>query len=235
MSIEAYKAAWEADCTGSVKLTLLAIADYASKKNGYSCMASIKTLANMAGVSTRQIKRNVSTLEKTGLIIVDYRQGRSNTNIYSIYGLVKGDTHDTFTEEIKGDTHDQKVTPMTPFIEEKVTPMTVKGDTHDTLSITIHNNNITDDDPIQELSNHFTSVAGVFPSKSSFEVKWKIPLQMYLDNAGSLDKTKLNIEQAMDIARNGDKQYHITSPRSIASFIANLPKEGGNKVKVSAI
>ena len=114
--------------------------------------------------------------------------------------------------------------------------MTVKGDTHDTQSFIILNNNNTDDDPLQELSDHFTAVAGVFPSQSSYEVKWKIPLQMYLDKAGGLEQAKTNIEQAVDMARNGtSKRYNVSSPRSIATFISNMPKEGDNKVKVSAI
>ena len=235
MSIEAYKAAWETDCTGSVKLTLLAIADFASKKNGYSCMASIATLAKMASVSTRQIKRNIATLESNGLIRIDYGQGRSNTNIYSMYALVKGDTHDTLNENIKGDTHDQKVTPMSPFIKEKVTPMTVKGDTHDTLSFTIHNNN-KEGDPIQSLSDYFTSIAGVFPSASNYDVNWLAPLKLYFEKCGDLETTKDTIKRAVEFARNGSgTRYTISSPRSIATIIANMPKDGDNKIKVGAI
>ena len=235
MSIEAYKAAWDSDCSGSVKLTLLAIADFSSKKNSYSCMASIATLARMVSVSNRQIKRNIAALENAGLIKIDYGQGRSNTNIYSMITLIKGDTHDTLNENIKGDTHDQKVTPMTPFIKEKVTPVTVKGDTHDTLSFTIPNNN-KEGDPIQSLSDYFTSIAGVFPSASNYDVNWLAPLKLYFEKCGDLETAKETINRAVDFARNGSStRYTISSPRSIATIIANMPKDGSNKIKVGAI
>jgi hypothetical protein len=59
---------------------------------------------------------------------------------------------------------------------------------------------------------------------------------MYLEKAGGIEQAKKNIELAVEKARNGSsKRYNVTSPRSIASFIANLPKEDDKKVKVKAI
>ena len=236
MSIEAYQAAWAADCTGGIKLTLLAIAEYASKKNGYSCMASIGTLAKMTGTSTRQMKRNITTLEGLGLIKVERGQGRSYTNLYSIYALVKGDMGVTFNEEIKGDIQGKKVTWVSPIKPLKVTPRVNKGDTHVTLSVNNHKNKREEENPIQILSNHFTSIAGVFPSPSNYDVNWHDPLQLYLDNAGSLEATKKAIERAVKFAKNGDgKRYTVSSPRSLATIIANMPKDGEKKIKVGAI
>lgn len=225
MSIEAYKAAWATDCAGSVKLTLLAIAEFASKKNGYTCTASIKTLANMISASPRQTKRNLATLEKLELITIERNKGRSYTNIYSINALMKGDTHDTIKEEIK-------VTPMT----NKGDTQGRKGDTHDTLTV---NNPIEpllgDRNEVDELAQYFQSVAGVFPNPGSYEAYWIDPLQLYLENAGSLEDAKQVIKRAVDFARNGsEKRYTISSPRSIATIVANMPKEGSSKLRVAA-
>lgn len=94
MSIEAYQAAWQSNCSGGVKLTLLAIAEFASKKNGYTCEAAVGTLADMVGTKPRQIERNIRELEEKGLLITKVNHGRGYTNMYSIAHLVKPVTQD---------------------------------------------------------------------------------------------------------------------------------------------
>ena len=95
MSIEAYRAAWAADCSGGLKVTLLAVADFASKQNGYTCSASLTTLADMVGTKPRQIERNMRELETAGLVITSPNRGRGNTNVYSIAHLIKPVIQDT--------------------------------------------------------------------------------------------------------------------------------------------
>lgn len=224
MSIEAYKAAWDTDCTGSAKLLLLAMADFASDKNNFTCTASIDTLAEMTGTSKRHVKRTITTLEELGLVQIERGHGRSNTHIYSLYQLVKGDTMSP-----NGET--EKVT----FDTEKVTFDTVKGDTMSPEPL-LTKEPLVDD--IEILEKHFTFVSGILPGKSNYDFAWKEPLQMYLDNAGSIDKAKTRIEKAIGIARgeseNG-KTYNIASPRSLATIIANMPDEVSKAIRISAI
>ena len=84
MSIEAYTAAWNTPITGGQKLTLLALADFASAENGYTCYASIDTLAMMIGTERRQIQRNLAELAKTKYIKIGVCRGRGNTNVYDL-------------------------------------------------------------------------------------------------------------------------------------------------------
>jgi hypothetical protein len=86
------------------------------------------------------------------------------------------------------------------------------------------------------LSDYFTSIAGVFPSASNYDVNWIAPLKLYFEKCGDLEATKETINRAVDFARNGSStRYTISSPRSIATIIANMPKDGSNKIKVGAI
>lgn len=226
MSIEASKAAWKADCTGNAKLVLLAIADFASSKNGYTCSASISTLAEMTGSSDRHVKRIIVNLEELGLIDLERGHGRSNTHIYSVLRLVKGDMVSPIDET-------EKVT----FETEKVTFETLKGDTMSPNPLlTKKPLEEGDDDNIEILSKHFTSVAGILPGRSNYESSWVEPLQLFLNNAGSVDKAKIQIERAVEFAKNGSGiKYKVASPRSLATIIANMPDEASKTVKVSAI
>lgn len=129
MSWQASKYVWEnSKQTGGMKLTLLAIADFASPQNGWTCEAAIETIAEMVGVSDRQIKKNLKALEDAGELNVSRNIGRGNTNIYSLLPLVKGEPQD-----IKGEPQDtlneqEKVNSST----EKVNSRVVKGEPQDT-------------------------------------------------------------------------------------------------------
>lgn len=103
---------------------MLAIAEFANEQNDWKCFPSIETLAQMVGVTDRQMKRNLMQLEGAGELIIDRKTGRGNSNVYDLSPMIKGDIYD-----IKGDTHDticeeEKVTSEA----EKVTPVTIKGD-----------------------------------------------------------------------------------------------------------
>lgn len=162
MSFEAYKAVWSTDCTGGIKLTLLAIAEFASKKNGYTCEASIETLAEMVGTSDRQIKRNLKALEDGGYITILRQVGRGNTNVCDISHLLKGDTQDTFSD-------DKKVSPMSPLNQEKVTSeaekvtsKAIKGVTDVTQTIYNPKNHIyiePDPEPIAKIKTALSKVS----------------------------------------------------------------------------
>ena len=119
--------------TGGLKLTLLAIAEFANEKNGWKCYPSIETLADMVGVTERQIKRNINQLEESGEIIVHRNTGRGNANIYDLSPIIKGDICDRKGD--MGDTlyEEEKVTSVT----ERVTSVTIKGD----MGVTPTNNN----------------------------------------------------------------------------------------------
>ena len=102
MSIEASKAAWKADCPGNLKLLLLALADFASKKNNYTCMAGIESLADMVGTSERQVRSNLRKLEELGLIITTLNRGRSNTNVYDLKPIIKPEADFPFSDDKTG-------------------------------------------------------------------------------------------------------------------------------------
>lgn len=125
MSWQACKHVWNnSKQTGGLKLTLLAIAEHATEKNGWTCCASIETLAGMVGVSDRQIKKNLTKLEELGELQIDRNIGRGNTNIYNISCLIKGEP-----EDIKGELQDtfydsEKVNHST----EKVNSRVIKGE-----------------------------------------------------------------------------------------------------------
>jgi hypothetical protein len=67
---------------GSAKLVLLAIASYA-QPDGSSAFPSVSTLSNKTGISERQIKRLITSLENSGELTVERSKGRK-ANIYKI-------------------------------------------------------------------------------------------------------------------------------------------------------
>lgn len=144
MSIEAYTAVWNhSQQTGGLRLTLLALADYASRANNYTCEASIATLANKVKVSQRQMTRNIKALEDAGEVAVFEQRGRGNTNIVSLSPLmvkvtcVSGFGEDNMTstspnaelENLTSET--EKVTPVT----QNLTSEAVKPDTDVTRTV----------------------------------------------------------------------------------------------------
>lgn len=73
MSIEAMSWAWKQDTgNASAKLVLLAIADHANG-DGY-CWPSMKRVAVMAGLSTRQVSTHVTALVERGLLVKEDRR-----------------------------------------------------------------------------------------------------------------------------------------------------------------
>lgn len=106
MSIEAYQAVWQnSKQTGGLKLTLMALAEFASPENNYHCWPSIATLAGMVRVTDRQIQTNIQQLEKSGEIMVNRNTGRGNANEYDLTPLVKGEVRGKKgeAESIKGE------------------------------------------------------------------------------------------------------------------------------------
>lgn len=162
MSIEAYQAVWSFKGNGfttNLRCTLLSLAEFASKNNGYTCCASVTTIAEMLDTRPRQAQRNLAYLESLGLIKIIPNRGRGNTNVYDltpimeikgVMGDVKPVTGDTFTDKENtssmtgiGKENTSSVTPfneetpssMTGFNEEKVSSGTIKPVMDDTQTI----------------------------------------------------------------------------------------------------
>lgn len=88
---------------------------------------------------------------------------------------------------------------------------------------------------IKDLSDDFTSIAGVFPSAGFYEMDWEEPLGIIYDRAGDYEAAKDLIERAVEFARNGTKKrYTITSPKSIINIVANL-EVNDKKLSVGAV
>lgn len=138
MSHAASKWAWDQlQITGSEKLVLLRLADHADP-NGGSVHPGIASVARFTGLSERQVQRYIAGFLKRGILAVEDhpKGGRGHTTGY-YFPIVKGDTSDTVSQAKKGDVGDtQRVTPVTPIPEKRVTPMTLKGDTHDAERVT---------------------------------------------------------------------------------------------------
>ena len=77
MSIKALKWCVKQKCrTPTAKLILFLLANYADKQ--HSCYPSEKHIAEVAGVSDRQVRTHLRDLEASGLIQVRKRSGTSN-------------------------------------------------------------------------------------------------------------------------------------------------------------
>lgn len=93
MGISAYKAVWQHSTQkGTVKLTLLALAEFASEKNNWQCWPSIDTLTDMVGLSRRQVQRHLKTLEASGEIKIKRSKGRGRASIYDLSPLIPKQT-----------------------------------------------------------------------------------------------------------------------------------------------
>jgi len=84
MSIQAVAWVLEASQSRSFdRLVLISIANYAHKDGGGSC-PSVKTIADEAGVSERQVRYSVSNLVKMGELSVQYKTTRYGTNVFTL-------------------------------------------------------------------------------------------------------------------------------------------------------
>jgi DNA-binding transcriptional ArsR family regulator len=67
MSLDALKWAWEQDCPNpTAKLVLMALADHANSDG--ECWPSMKRVAELTGVSTRQVSNHIVALEQLGYV-----------------------------------------------------------------------------------------------------------------------------------------------------------------------
>lgn len=240
MSIDAYKAVWaNSKQKGTLKLTLLALAEYASVEHDWTCWPTMATIAEMIGTSERQAIRNIQALEASGEIKVDRNAGRGNVNIYDLKPVIDV----SICESIKGDIQCQKPDTDDRFSSEekvtseaeKVTSMTIKGDMDVTQSLNnpykpLVNTTITAD-PIAELSRHFADKSGRFSNPASYEKDWKPILESWHHKFG--DDAKMVIDAALEFALGDNEQgkvYVVASPRSLVNIVANMrykpPKNG---------
>lgn len=84
MGVEYYKRVWsQSKAKGSHKLTMLALAELTNERTA-RCDPSHETLAEMVGVTTRQIRKVLADLESTGEIEIITQRGRNHTNQYNI-------------------------------------------------------------------------------------------------------------------------------------------------------
>jgi hypothetical protein len=151
MGNDARRRAWVHRGPPAERLTVLALAEHIPDGK-HTCWPSHETLAGLVGVSERQIKRILQTLEAGGAIVMKIGQGRGHTTLYGLLiglepdqqhdvrRLVKGDISDTKDDtamspntELKGDIQGQKGDmkqdiAMSPFDQEKVTSGVIKGD-----------------------------------------------------------------------------------------------------------
>ena len=212
MSWQASKIVWEkSKQTGGLKLTLLAIADFARPENGWTCEASIETLAKMVGVSDRQIKKNLKALEDCGELVVERQIGRGNTNQYSLKPLIKGEPDDTFYEQEKVNSS-----------AEKVNSGAVKGEPDDTqTNIT----KLTNENKIRgdvQLVSYFEGMTGFTPphnTTDNYAEDWLVPIHAILGQSQSVDEAMERLDFAIQEMRR--KRYTIKSPRSCLTMALN--------------
>lgn len=143
MSIKIISQVWEkSQQSGSHLLVMLAIANYAHD-DGMVWVRGITLgeLAKKARLSERQTQRIIAALGEDGEVYAPVVQGRGHTTRYFVtlgfdqehiknvlvreYHLSPGEAAASASEIIA---RQEKVTPMTPFIREKVTSSTRKGD-----------------------------------------------------------------------------------------------------------
>lgn len=224
MSISAYQLVWQnSEQTGGMKLTLLALADFAN--GDLICWPSIKTIARMVGVSDRQIKNNLLALEEAGEIAIERQVGRGNTNIYSLKPLLKGEAQGVNSEAGFTIIEAEKVKPST----EKVKPSTIKGEAHFTRSIIEPiepSSNGTgqkeEPSPIEELIALFIAETNCRQPKG-YELtdRWLNPLiAIYRASGENFQETTRRIIAA--IAEMREKRLTIATPASIQNIAVGM-------------
>ena len=73
MSLDALKWAWEQDCPNpTAKLVLMALADHANSDG--ECWPSMKRVAELTGISARQVSTHISNLEQLGYVTKGVRR-----------------------------------------------------------------------------------------------------------------------------------------------------------------
>lgn len=96
--------------TGTHKLVLVIIADHEGGQ--YGSWPSIQRIADIAGISTRQVKRIVKDLEAKGEILVVRQDGHHGTNRYFVVNKVIHRHAQNVTRDVVNVT--PGVTPMSP-------------------------------------------------------------------------------------------------------------------------
>jgi Helix-turn-helix domain len=83
MSIEALYWAWDQELRTTIKIVLVALANFADE-NGEHCFPSQARLARMTGLTERGIRKALAELERLGLIARARRwsAGHQTTNTY---------------------------------------------------------------------------------------------------------------------------------------------------------
>lgn len=209
MSWQASKAVWQhCDLSGNAKLLMLAIADHADAEG--EAWPGIARLASMVGVGPRSIKRLIKQCEESGDLRVERSVGRGNSSTYYITSHLKGDTPVT----------NKKVTPATPFKQEKVTPVAVKGDTADTLTIREPSQN----NDVDRWANEFMKLTGHIPPPDhtpQFKDRWKMPIESLVSQSANDGEVMARMSWAYESMRDSPKGYTITSPKSILKYALN--------------
>ena len=212
MSWQASKIVWEnSKQTGGLKLTLLAIADFASPGNGWTCEAAIDTLAGMVGVSDRQIQKNLKALEDRGELVVERQIGRGNTNQYSLKPLIKGELEDTFnnTEKVNSST-------------EKVNSRVIKGELEDTqtnLTNLTNKNKTRADETLIALFEGMTAFTPPYETTDAYAEDWLAPAQAILSQSKDFAEAEARITYAIQHLRK--IRYTIVSPKSVLKTALN--------------
>lgn len=204
-------------------MTLLAIADFASPQNGWTCEAAIETLADMVGVSDRQIKKNLKALEDCGELVVERQIGRGNTNQYSLKPLIKGEPQDTLNEQ-------EKVNSGT----EKVNSGVIKGEPQDTQTnrTKLTNKNKTRaDESLIAFFEGMTAFTPPYETTDAYAEEWLQPVQAILSQSADYSEAENRLTWAIQEMRR--KRYTIKSPKSCLTMALNwhdgpAPSPNGN-------
>lgn len=83
--------------------------------------------------------------------------------------------------------------------------------------------------PLLELQEHFIQCKAVYPNdrNGTYERDWRQPLMAVLEKtAGDVERATALIDAALEVAAGHNEQgktYTVSSPRSLAGIIANLP------------
>lgn len=96
--------------TGTHKLVLIIIADHEGGQ--YGSWPSIQRIADIAGISTRQVKRIVKHLEEIGEVLVVRQDGHHGTNRYFVVNKVIHRGDKIVIKDVENVT--PGVTPMSP-------------------------------------------------------------------------------------------------------------------------
>jgi len=209
-SITPSTAATDARLSDSVHRTLSVIGIYGDK-NGW-CWPSQSTLAEMRGMSRKTINVHIKELIKFGYLNIAPRYDEDTGAQRSNMMQIKFD----FEPDVTGGVTSrglQGVSPLGGYRGGEVQEVT-----HNAPSNAPSNGG-------NKLLYHFQNQTGLMPNPGSYG-DWLTVLdywlETYADNAESI------ITNAVKFARGDNpqgKRYTITSPRSLNSIMANMPKD----------